>query len=268
VWKAEQPLRHPAVGVGEHKMQDLPYLGVIENPLDGDLFGRWSNLAGLNILCLGMSEAQVDKFLAPHAPGSVTMLAYWANHIDAQSASYPIVVGDITKRTDFDSDQFDAVITMSVLEHVSNLGTAFDEMARVVRPGGEMLHMFGPVWSSPYGHHLCGADDADPNLAFFRWKMPAHMHLLWSEIEVCDYYERLGYSRELGQSVYNEFHLHDHINRFFYDDYLEVMSQFQMVRAETMYNALPADHLRALRKAEPSWRDFSTYGGCYKLLVE
>lgn len=248
-------------------IKDLPYLGPIENPLDGDLFGQWSNLAGMNLLCLGLSEAQVDKFIAPHAPESVTLLTYWAEHIDAQSASYPLILGDITERSDFDNGQFDAVLTMSVLEHVSDLGAAFNEMARIVRPGGEMIHFFGPAWSSAYGHHSCGPGD-DPNLVFFKWQMPAHMHLLWREVDVCDHIERLGYSRETGQSLFNEFHVNNHINRVFYDDYVEIMRQFQMVRAEMMYNLLPADHLRALRQAEPSCRDFSTYGGCYKLLVQ
>lgn len=253
---------------GSTTIINLPYLGVIENPLDADKFGQWSALAGMNLLCLGMSEAQVNKFIAPHAPNSITLFTNWADHVDSQSASYPLVVGDITERTKFDNGQFDAVLTMSVLEHLSDLDAALNEMARVVRSGGEMTHLFGPAWSCAYGHHLCGAGDEDPNLAFFHWQLPAHMHLLWKEVDVCDHYERLGYSKELGQSIYNEFHVHDHINRIFYDDYVEVLNHFQMVRSETMYNVLPADHLRALRQILPGRRDFSTYGGCYKLLVE
>lgn len=248
------------------KATDLPLVGIINNPLDGDRFGQWSDLSDKNLLCLGMSEAQIDQFIAPHAPREITVLTNWADHIDAQSATYPVIIGDITQRTEFDDDQFDAVLTMSVLEHVSDLGGAFNEMTRVVRPGGEMLHIFGPAWSCAYGHHLCGNDD-DPNLVFFRWQMPAHIHLLCSETEVSDYYESLGYSREQGQSVFNEFHVHDHINRLFYDDYIDLMHTYQVAKIETMYNALPIEHLRALRSAIPGRRDFSTYGGCYKLLV-
>lgn len=211
-----------------------------------------------------MSEEQIDLFIAPHAPNSVHTLTYWADHIDAQSTKYPTTLGDITKRTDFADNIFDAVLTLSVLEHVSDVGAAMAEMARIART--EMLHLFGPAWSCAYGHHLY-ADADDPNLNFVKWEMPAHMHLLCSVTEVCDYYESLGYNRDMGLFVFSQFHGNSFINRTFYDEYVEVMHGFQVIRWETMFNPLPARHLATLRSRFPGRRDFSTYGGCYHLLT-
>lgn len=246
------------------KVADLPRLGIINNPSGGEFFGEWTDLTGKDLLCLGFTEWQIDEFIAPYRPSSVTMLTYWSDHIDASSAKYRLIMGDITQRTGFKDGEFDAVLTMSVLEHVSDLGAAFNEMARIART--EMLHMFGPAWSCAYGHHLYAHDD-DPNLNFVKWQMPAHMHLLCNEQEICDYYESLGYGREAGQFVYDQFHANGHINRIFYDDYVPIFHRFQVERMETMFNRLPTAHLGALREAYPDRGDFSTYGGRYKLLV-
>ncbi|NUT01511.1 MAG: methyltransferase domain-containing protein, partial [Sphingomonas sp.] len=209
------------------RASDLPRLGVIENPLDGDLFAKWSDLSGLDILCLGMSESQIDTFLAPSGPNSVHSLTLWSDHIDAEGAKYPLVIGDITQRTDFPDGRFDAVITMSVLEHVSDLGAALAEMARITKAGGQLLHIFGPVWSGPYGHHLCTGYE-HPETNFYRWQMPAHMHLLCNEREVADYYEEIGLGRDWGISVHSQFHLNDHINRIFYDEYAALFATYQV----------------------------------------
>ena len=248
------------------KASALPKAGVISNPGSGEFFGAWSDLTGKDVLCLGFSEAQVEEFVAPHEPNSVQLLAYWDDHIDAKSDKYPVTLGDITKRTDFPDKRFDRVLTYSVLEHVSDLSAAFGEMKRVTRSGGELLHIFGPVWSCAYGHHLY-VDPTDPQLNFVQWQMPAHMHLLCTETEVCAYYRELGYSQDVGEFVYSQFHSNDFINRTFYDDYIDIMHRFQVVRWETMFNSLPFDHLRRLRALYPGRGDFSTYGACCKLLV-
>jgi SAM-dependent methyltransferase len=194
------------------------------------------------------------------------MLAYWSDHVDSTAAKYSVVMGDITQRTGFDYAQFDAVLTLSVLEHVSDLEAALYEMARVTRSGGEMLHIFGPAWSCPYGHHLYIRPD-DPNLNFARWQMPAHLHLLCNQDEICRYYDGLGYDPAMGQYVWDDFQSNGYINRIFYDDYISAFHRYQVERWETMFNPLPVEHVTRLRKKYPGRRDFSTYGGRYKLLV-
>jgi SAM-dependent methyltransferase len=54
----------------------------------------------------------------------------------------------------FPSDVFDAVISLSTLEHVQDVEATLSEMARVLKPEGRALITFEPVWSCSYGHHL------------------------------------------------------------------------------------------------------------------
>lgn len=253
------------VGILRKPVLDLPKLGIISNPLDGDVFGRYSELHGKDVLCLGISEDQVDRFITPHNPNSVTLLTYWQDHVDSQSSRYPLTFGDITHRTDFSDKCFDVVLSMSVLEHVSDVDAALAEMARIAK--SETAHIFGPAWSCAYGHHLCTGISDVLEMNFYHWTLPAHMHLLCPERELCDFYESLGLTRDHGSSVYYEFHENDHINRLFYDDYVTALNKFQITNSAIMYNRLPDDHLVRLRRQFPHRTDFSTYGGYFRLVV-
>lgn len=48
------------------------------------------------------------------------------------------VIGDITQKTEFDSESFDSIICTEVLEHTSNPFKAVEEMHRILKPGGEI----------------------------------------------------------------------------------------------------------------------------------
>jgi SAM-dependent methyltransferase len=48
----------------------------------------------------------------------------------------------------------DAVFSTDTFEHVMDLGLAFREIARVLRPGGSLVTRFGPLFYSPYGYHM------------------------------------------------------------------------------------------------------------------
>jgi hypothetical protein len=57
-----------------------------------------------------------------------------------------------------------------VLEHLSDLRGAFDEMSRVLRNGGEMLLCSGRLVLRLWASHLRGSGDALLN--FSLWQMP------------------------------------------------------------------------------------------------
>lgn len=247
---------------------DLPIVGVPSNAHGHDFFGQYSNLSGKRLLCIGFSETEVMDYVAVHEPASITVLTNWVEHIDARVDKFPLVIGDITKRTQFSDNSFDAVLTLSVLEHLGDLSGAFSEMTRLVRSGGEMLHMFGPAWSCAYGHHLY-ADPADPNLNFVAWAMPAHIHLLSSRQEITKYYLDLGYPQSTADTVLHWFYDAPLINRRSYDEYTSLMraSVLHTIRMELMSNSLPPEHRRRLERVHPGHRDFETYGGRYHLIV-
>jgi SAM-dependent methyltransferase len=248
---------------------ELPKVGMISNP-EHDFYSRCTDLSGKRLLCIGFSEVELEQYVAKHGPASVTLLTNWTDHVDAKVTRFPLVIGDITRRTDFSDDSFDAILTHSVLEHLSPIRSAFSEMIRLVKRGGEMLHMFGPAWSCAYGHHIYAKAD-DPLLNFSLWDMPAHMHLLCSRSEIERYYLEQGYPPETGMTVLHWYYETALINRVFYDEYMQIMSDddvFQIDFMHLMYNELPRGHLSALRKMHPGRRDFSTYGGRYRLIVK
>jgi SAM-dependent methyltransferase len=247
--------------------RDLPLLGPVTNG-GKDVFGSFTDLRSKRLLCIGFSEREIDELVAKYRPSEIVLLTKWTDHADAHVRKYRLVVGDITQRTVFADRQFDAILTLSVLEHLPDLGAAFDEMTRLVPDGGELVHMFGPVWSSAYGHHVYERAD-DRLFDFSQWKLPAHIHLLCSRDELIRYYVRNGYTEHEGWVAHYWFHEVPLINRVFYDDYMRIFEEdrFQLDRAELMYNALPRSHLAHLRSRYPGRRDFSTYGGKYKLIV-
>ncbi len=240
--------------------KSLPILGPISNG-DKSFFGRAAELNNKNLLLIGFSEFEADEYVSQYNPKHITMLTKWEGHIDSAVEKYQLSIGDICKRTKFKEDEFDAILTLSVLEHLDDLGGAVKEMIRITRKGGDMLHLFGPVWSCAYGHHIYEKAD-DHLLNFSLWAMPAHMHLLCSRDEIVNFYIEKGYTNESAHSVLHWFYETSIINRLFYDDYLKVFSdaKLQLDSMELMYNILPLSHLHALESAYPGKSNFGTYG--------
>jgi SAM-dependent methyltransferase len=54
----------------------------------------------------------------------------------------------------FHDRSFDAVFSTDTFEHVMDLDAVFQELFRVLRPGGVVLSRFGPLFFSPQGYHL------------------------------------------------------------------------------------------------------------------
>ena len=69
----------------------------------------------------------------------------------AGSKAIPAIVSDGMALA-FDDQSFDGVFCSNVIEHVPSVPTAFDEMARVVKPGG-WAWVSWTNWWSPYGGH-------------------------------------------------------------------------------------------------------------------
>jgi SAM-dependent methyltransferase len=68
-----------------------------------------------------------------------------------------LFIGDMAA-TPFGDGQFDLIHSGAVLEHVRNLPGALREMARVLKPGGLMLHAFYPFFGFSGGHASCTLD--------------------------------------------------------------------------------------------------------------
>lgn len=57
-------------------------------------------------------------------------------------------------RLPFEDCLFDAVVTVGVLEHVSNKDEIFSEIYRILKHGGTMIHVFPSKWYLPVEPHI------------------------------------------------------------------------------------------------------------------
>jgi hypothetical protein len=247
--------------------QMLPKVGMPVNALTAkSMFCEWGALRAKSVLCIGFCEEEIDELILPAAPKEVTLLTNWVDHRDAVSRKYKIDIGDITKRTLYEDRRFDAVCTLSLLEHVSSLRATFEELKRITVVGGEHLHLFGPSWSSPFGHHLYAAAD-DPQLNFSLWQLPAHLHLLSTRDEIHAYFAAQNYGESTINTVLDQMFTSEIINRCTYDEYVALMTElFQIERLQTLYHPLPSDHRRMLQSKFPDVADFATYGAKVRLI--
>lgn len=239
----------------------LPRLGSPTNATC-DYLGKFADaITGKNLLCIGYDEPQIDEWVTKFKPRSITCLTYWADHADGAMTKYPLIVGDITKRTVFPDNSFDAVVSLSTLEHLGDLEAGLIEMKRLTVSGGHVLAMFGPAWSSAYGHHIYHRG-GDPLLDFSTWQLPAFLHLLCSPDQI-----RLFYGPDADAALH-WFYEAPHINRVPYDDYTRLFfKHFQVQTIEHMTLEVPERILSALRRKYAPYADFSTYGGSYRLKV-
>ena len=88
-------------------------------------------------------------------------------------------VGDITTRTGYEEDSLALVYSLSVIEHIADLPAAFDEMFRILRPGGVMFHRYDPFFhiggahshaslDSPWAHMRMNDDDLEHYIRLYR----------------------------------------------------------------------------------------------------
>lgn len=82
-------------------------------------------------------------------------------------------------RLPFDENTFDVVVSMSVFEHAQNKAECFQEIYRVLRPGGYSLHIYPGKWYLPSEPHI-----RVPLVNYFWPKCPKWWLGLWALLGV------------------------------------------------------------------------------------
>ena len=221
------------------------------------------SIEGKHCLCIGYDENQLKDYILKYNPKGVVLLTLWDDHRDSNIDDFEVIIGDIGKKTLFDDNSFDFVITFSVLEHISDLENAFIEIKRILKPEGYFASLFGPAWSCHWGHHL-HANPGNPFFDFCQWRMPSHIHLLASLDEIYDYYRSKGATEAECATVNEWFYKTCIINRLFYEDYISLFyKHFYFIASSVMYSDIDSSILSMLRKKYPKYIDFSSYGGSF-----
>ncbi len=158
---------------------------------------------------------------------------------------------------------FDVVFSIAAFEHIARLPLALEKMHQALKPGGRLFALFAPVWSAYNGHHLPEiVDDAGNHWNFGNSPIPPWGHLLLRPMELHDLLcSTCGpkTAREIVYFVYSS----PHINRFFLDDYVEMIARspltvLQMIPQFPM--AVPEDVQTQLAARNPGRNNFSHSG--------
>lgn len=159
--------------------------------------------------------------------------------------------------------QFDLVFSIAAFEHIARLPLALEKMSKALLPGGRLFSMFAPLWSSYNGHHLPEIVDAAGNhWSFGNSPIPPWGHLLFRPTELFDLLCQkcdVETAREIVYFVYSS----PHINRFFLDDYLEIVARcgFKVQQASPIFEIdVPAAVNQQLMARYPGCKHFGHSG--------
>jgi SAM-dependent methyltransferase len=114
----------------------------------------------------------IAAYYIQQTPGgdiSAESVAAKNSELSTQRQAFRQAVGeDVSRRVSFVEDDIcsstlgtesaDAILSWEVLEHVKDPACAFEQMYRVLQPGGIAFHEYNPFFSQDGGHSLCTLD--------------------------------------------------------------------------------------------------------------
>lgn len=136
--------------------------GEIENPR---FFRRLGNpdIRGKHILEFGCGVGSLSVYMLEKlGAASVYAIDIEKANIEFAQANLKINHPDLIGRLDYSSipvaqvikpGGFDLIVTKDVLEHVIQLEECFQELVRLLKPGGSIFAGWGPIYYGPFGGH-------------------------------------------------------------------------------------------------------------------
>lgn len=94
---------------------------------------------GARVLEVGCGQGHLTRALAAQG---VDIIGIDANPNAPEIAGNGLVRFMNAESLDFENDSFDVVISVHALEHIPDLDSALSEIARVLEPGGEAVHIY------------------------------------------------------------------------------------------------------------------------------
>lgn len=165
----------------------------------------------------GMIPESITKSLKVK---SWTCIDKWSG-VDTQSKNYKILNADITT-IDLSDKTYDLIFSTNSFEHINNLPAGLKNMCNLLKSGGHLSALFGPIWSSTKGNHIYHNDEKGNLYTFNDNIIPPWSHLLYSEQEMKDYLINK-FSETLTKSMVDFIYNIDIINRLFADDYYDMI---------------------------------------------
>ncbi len=117
--------------------------------------------------------------------------------------------------------QFDVVLSIATLEHVTELPRALRRMNEALVPGGTMAHAVGPIWSGPRGHHVFPGyfkEFGERSADFCGWLRP-WQHLLYTVPQMFPA-TRARYGSAFAEVAMHSIYESNRLNRLHAEEYL------------------------------------------------
>lgn len=142
---------------------------------------------------------------------------------ECRSREYALALGDIIDIPE-DIEPFDAVFSSCAFEHIQGLSERLSKLRRVLKPGGLLLAVAMPIWSSPHGSHMLPIEDESGGLWLpEQLKLPDWHQLLLNEHEMSDCLLRQGIPEDVVRKAAHWVHRSPHLNRLCAGDYEEIV---------------------------------------------
>lgn len=131
---------------------------------------------------LGFDVSGVDNYFGGMDESSAPLPGYLKSKLNSR---VNFEIADITSQTEFPEESFDIIFSASVLEHIDSIPQAMNEMYRLLKKGGIMVHGYNPffcpngghglgILDSPWGHVRINHDDYLRYVKEFRpYELPA-----------------------------------------------------------------------------------------------
>lgn len=172
-------------------------------------------IKGQRILDAGCSDGLICDLLSFSSPEKLF-------GIDISVDEKTMILNDKVKlsacdicKTNFDNLYFDTIFSIATFEHVHSPIQAIYELYRILKHGGYLCIQAGPLWFSPFGHHMFGYFDNMP------W-----IHLRMSPEEIANFAKKHGLDKKIEETTHlscidyiNSMFSLQHVNKYLYSEY-------------------------------------------------
>lgn len=166
---------------------------------------------------------------------------WWAdNDYEYKQANYRVIYDDITK-TNLKENSFDVIFSTNCFEHINNFELALNNMYNLLREGGYLSALFGPIWSSYKGHHIW-VNEGDKAYTFNDNYIPPYGHLIYDKDDLAELLKNT-LPEDVVDNIIYQTYKSDTINRLFYEDYIEIInkSKFKIYEIRDWHKTVSSD---------------------------
>lgn len=170
---------------------------------------------------------------------------------------------------DFDKENdFDLIFSTNAFEHIEGLEIGIKNMYSLLKQGGKLSALFGPIWSCYKGHHIFCPLSAGGIIDFNNVKLSDWAHLILPEKEFENELAK-NYDKNISEKIASTVYKRKSLNRLLYDDYKNIIdnSGFRILEFRDWHTSkYPSEELQKLLENNYNNKNFSTVS--IKILLE